>query len=54
MEQYMDDFENYKRFTIKCKCGCPAHCNQSCTKCEYCPDCECSDCVDLDKSRGYN
>lgn len=54
MEQYMDDFENYKRFTSKCACGCKAHCDHSCQDCEYCPDCECPRCVEEDKNRGYN
>jgi hypothetical protein len=54
MEKYMDDFENYKRFTGKCKCGCPVHCDHGCQDCEYCPDCECPRCVEEDKNRGYN
>jgi hypothetical protein len=50
----MDDFENYKRFTRKCKCGCEAHCNHSCQDCEHCPDCECPECIEVDNTRGYN
>lgn len=45
----MDDFENYKRLTLKCKCGCKAHCDHSCTDCEHCPDCECETCLTEDK-----
>jgi len=46
MEKYMDDYENYKRYTqMKCLCGCPAHCGHSCQDCENCPDCECEICV---------
>ena len=54
MEKYMDDFENYKRFTSKCACRCDAHCGHSCQDCEYCPDCECKACKEIDKNRGYN
>lgn len=52
MEKYMDDFQNYKRFTSKCTCKCDAHCGQSCQDCEYCADCQCEDCKKLDESRG--
>jgi len=47
MEQYMDDYDNYKRFnTLKCKCRCLAHCGHSCQDCENCPDCECKECLE--------
>lgn len=41
---YMDDFQNYKRYTYKCKCSCEQHCGHSCLKCDYCSECECEDC----------
>ena len=44
-EKYMDDFENYKRYTFKCKCSCPQHCGHSCLDCDYCSDCECETCI---------
>jgi hypothetical protein len=54
MEQYMDDYNSYKRYTNakKCKCGCHAHCGHSCMTddCD-CTDCECESCLD---GRGYN
>ena len=39
---------------IKCSCGCPNHCGNSCTDCENCPDCECIKCLELDQARGNN
>ena len=44
MEQYMDDYENYKRFVRNCKCGCEMHCNQKCQNCNNCKECECEYC----------
>jgi hypothetical protein len=47
MEQYMDDYDSYKRFTaFKCKCRCLAHCGHSCQDCENCPDYECKECLE--------
>ena len=54
MENYMDNYEDYKRFVAKCKCRCPAHCGHSCQDCENCPDCECPKCSELNDGRGYN
>jgi hypothetical protein len=51
MEQYMDDFQNYRRFTSRCACGCDAHCDSSCRTCEACPECECVECKEIDKKR---
>lgn len=48
----MDDFESYKRYKSKCPCGCSAHCDHSCNNCEYCPDCECPECIEIDRSKG--
>ena len=48
MEQYMDDYETYKRYSnLNCKClvcSCKHHCGASC-RCDTCPDCECEHCV---------
>jgi len=56
MEAYMDDYNDYKRYTAatNCKCGCKKHCGHSCQDCEYCPDCECPDCKNVSDSKGYN
>ena len=52
MEQYMDDYESYKRFTTpKCMCGCIQHCNDTCDNCDFCKECECEECLN---GRGYN
>ena len=29
----------------KCKCGCLSHCGHSCTECDGCTECECSECI---------
>jgi len=47
VEKYMDNYGEYKRYTAKkCKCGCSQHCSHSCQDCEYCPDCECEQCLE--------
>lgn len=49
-EQYMDEFDSYKRFkAVDCKCdvcSCEHHCGQSCQDCETCPDCNCEHCAE--------
>jgi len=49
-----NEFQNYKRYTGKCTCGCLPHCGYSCQDCEYCADCECAECKEIDKNRGNN
>lgn len=47
MEDYMDDYESYKRFKRLCKCLCDAHCGFACqTDGCLCEDCECPKCAD--------
>lgn len=45
MEQYMDDYHSYKRYTAShCKCSCYAHCGHSCMT----DDCDCNECLCLE------
>lgn len=50
MKDYMDNYNEYKRFIAKncCACGCEPHCGHSCDVCECCPDCECEKCIKED------
>ena len=50
-EDYMDDYESYKRLKSACKClvcSCRHHCGTSC-RCDTCPDCECQHCITNDE-----
>jgi hypothetical protein len=40
MEDYMDDFESYKKFKLLCRCRCDKHCGFSCMT----DDCDCTEC----------
>ena len=54
MEKYMDNYQEYKRFTSRCKCDCKPHCGHSCLTCDSCTECECDECILIDDSKGYN
>ena len=47
MEDYMDDYESYKRFKKMCTCWCNPHCGFSCMTdgCE-CTECSCPECAE--------